>query len=184
MKHTIKVAGGLVAAAALAAAAATAHAGCADPRAVKPAQTNLIPAFIVAGLQPAITLRGPAPRPASKKIVGTWLATYQFGGKPFGQALIQWHDDGTEWENINLPVESGNICVGSWEAVDAGHVRRFHVGWLYTAGVLSGYFTETEKDTVAGPDQYSGIAETKIFDLDGHVLAQQAGTSSAVRIGY
>ncbi len=34
-----------------------------------------------------------------------------------GRAFIQWHSDGTEWENINHPVLGGNICMGSWRAV-------------------------------------------------------------------
>ena len=43
-------------------------------------------------------------------IVGTWLVNYG----PVGLAFIQWHSDGTEWENITHPSAGGNICMGSW----------------------------------------------------------------------
>jgi hypothetical protein len=43
-------------------------------------------------------------------IVGTWLVNYG----PVGQAFIQWHSDGTEWENITHPSIGGNVCMGSW----------------------------------------------------------------------
>ena len=183
MNHTIKLAGALAAATALVAVAESAQAGCAYPGASKSAAMHTIPGFMLPGLQPKISLPPPGPGSAARDIVGTWLVTYTSGGQPFGQALIQWHDDGTEWENINLPLEGGNVCVGSWKAVAPASVVRFHVGWLYTAGLLSGYFTETERDKLSGPNAYSGINDTKIFDLSGNVLAEVPGTASATRIG-
>ena len=119
---------------------------------------------------------------ASENIVGTWLVTYTVEGNPFGQAYIQWHSDGTEWENINLPLSGGNICVGSWAEVDAKHVARNHYGWLYTNGDLSGYFNETETDKVTQNGTYSGTNEQKGYDLNGNLLFDVTGTSSAVLI--
>jgi hypothetical protein len=124
----------------------------------------------------------PKPRTAADNIVGTWLVTYTSGGQPFAQALIQWHSDFTEWEDINLPLAGGNVCVGSWKSDDSQHVSRLHYAWLYTDGLLTGYFIETETDKVNGHDQYSGVNYTTIYDLQGHVLANVPGTSSAVRI--
>ena len=49
-------------------------------------------------------------------------------GAPAGEAFIQWHSDGTEWENINFPILGGNICMGSWKQSDANHVFRNHWG--------------------------------------------------------
>jgi hypothetical protein len=116
-------------------------------------------------------------------IVGTWQVTYTSGGSPFGVAFIQWHDDGTEWENVDFPILGGNICLGSWRQLDHRHVRRSHIGWLYTDGNLSGYFTETETDTVShSGNSYSGFNDTKIFDLDGNLQAEVPGTADAVRI--
>ena len=39
--------------------------------------------------------------------------------------------------------------MGSGKPVDANRVTRNHIGWLYTNGTLTGYFTETETDVVA-----------------------------------
>jgi hypothetical protein len=183
MKRTIKLAGALAAATALVAAAETASAGCSNPGTSNSAAVHMIPGFIVADLAPKISLPPPGPNTLAQGIVGTWLVTYTAGGKPFAQALTQWHNDGTEWENINLPLAGGSMCLGSWKAVDARDVIRFHVGWLFTAGLLTGYFTETEKDKLTGTNTYSGVYDQKIFDLAGHVLAEIPGTSNAVRIG-
>ena len=119
---------------------------------------------------------------AGTLIVGTWLVTYIVEGNPFGQAYIQWHSDGTEWENINLPLSGGNICMGSWKQMYTKHVARNHWGWLYTNGVLSGYFNETETNKVTHNGTYSGTNEQKGYDLNGNLLFDVTGTSSAVFI--
>jgi len=166
--------------AATAAAALTsysAYAGCADPRmSGSPHQTQLISLPVAAG-----TNRMHA-GDATTNIVGTWLVTYYVEGNLFGQAYIQWHSDRTEWENINLPLSGGNICVGSWTTVDSKHVSRNHWGWLYNNGELSGYFNETETDKVTRNGTYSGTNEQKGYDLDGNLLFDVTGTSSAVYI--
>jgi len=117
-----------------------------------------------------------------RTIIGTWLVSYTVNDQPAGQAFIQWHNDGTEWENINFPIMGGNICMGSWKHVNSESVYRSHVGWLYTDGNLSGYFTETETDKITGNGTYAGNNDTKIYDLDGNLLTEFAGTASAVRI--
>jgi hypothetical protein len=58
-----------------------------------------------------------------------------------------------------------------------------HIGWLYTNGILSGYFTETETDEVARHgNSYSGINDTKIYNLNGTLQVELAGTVVATRI--
>jgi len=170
----------LILAAAIAATSLTAvsaQAGCADPRV--PGSVHPIPQIVLKGLAGA---RAPQGANAAVNIVGTWLATYMVEGSPFGQAYIQWHSDGTEWENINLPVSDGNICLGSWTAVDAKHVARNHWGWLYTNGELSGYFNETETNKVERNGTYTGTNEQKGYDLNGNLVFDVTGTSSAVQI--
>jgi hypothetical protein len=67
--------------------------------------------------------------------------------------------------------------------VDETHVFRNHIGWLYTNGALTGYFTETETDAVSRDgNSYTGVNEQKIFDMDGNMLADVTGTSTAKRI--
>ena len=91
-------------------------------------------------------------------IVGTWHVSYG----PVGEAFIQWHSDGTEWENINHPVLGGNICMGSWKAVDRSHVFRNHYGWLFNNGVIAGFFNETETDELMG-NAYVGVNNTTLY---------------------
>lgn len=164
-------------------AAASADAGCAYPGKAAAGSAHILPASVAAQLA-ASTSQSAAEgnKGAASRIVGSWLATYTVEGAPFAQALIQWHDDYTEWENINLPIEGGNVCVGSWKVVDTAHVARTHIGWLYSAGTLTGYFVETETDKVRTRNTYSGVNEQKIYDLSGNLLADVTGTASAVRI--
>jgi hypothetical protein len=171
---------GAAVAAALGLTGVSAHAACVDSRmAGSPSVGHQFPASILKGLIGSESREGGA----RETIVGTWHASYTVEGAPFADAFIQWHRDGTEWENINLPVLSGNICMGSWKVVDETHVFRNHIGWLYTNGVLTGYFTETETDAVSRDgNSYTGVNEQKIFDMDGNMLADVTGTSTAKRI--
>ena len=115
------------------------------------------------------------------RIVGTWHVTY--GGVLAGQAFIQRPSDGTEWENIALPTLGGNICMGDWQAVDENHVRRSHVGWLFSNGNPAGYFTQTETDEVAKDGSwYRGTNYIKMYDAEGKLFFEGAGTAEATRI--
>lgn len=157
-----------------------AHAGCADSKNLAPGSVHLIPSQVLQAM--AGTHNQGSRGDASDNIVGTWFVTYTAGGNPFGQAYIQWHSDGTEWENIDFPISGGNICLGSWKPVDLKHVYRNHWGWLYTNGEVSGYFNETETDKVTRSGTYAGTNETKGYDLNGNLLFDVTGTSSAVLI--
>lgn len=120
---------------------------------------------------------------ASSSIVGTWFVAYTSGGQPAGQAFIQWHSDGTEWENVNFPVLGGNLCLGSWKAIDATHVSRNHYGWLYNAGLLFGYFNEKETDELSKDgNSYTGTNQTWLYDLSGNQMGYSVGLAAAKRI--
>jgi len=177
MKHTII---GATLSAMLALSGVSAHASCADPRsASQQAASSALPVQLLE----SVNGDGGSWDGSSHRIVGTWHVSYTVEGSPFAEAFIQWHSDGTEWENINLAVLSGNICLGSWKRVDERHVSRNHIGWLYTNGILSGYFKETESDEVTDDGRkYNGTNEQKIYDLKGTLLADVTGTSTATRI--
>jgi len=147
-----------------------AAASCTDPRSATP----------VAGMSRlAAAVGDPHVIGPHRSIVGTWLVSYG----PGGEALIQWHSDGTEWENINHPVLGGNICMGSWKVLDARRVFRNHFGWLYEGGLLSGWFNETETDELsADGNSYTGTNELKMYDLSGNMTADLLGTASATRL--
>jgi hypothetical protein len=159
--------------------AAPASAGCTDPR-TPHAYATMPHAFA----QASAATSGDWDSHAHRSIVGTWLVTYTAEGAPHGEAFIQWHSDGTEWENINFPILGGNICMGSWKETDSNHVFRNHWGWLYDgSGNLSGYFNETETDELSKDgNSYRGNNETKLYDLTGAMQADVTGTASATRI--
>jgi len=123
-----------------------------------------------------------------ERIVGTWHVVYTTEGSTSGEAFIQWHSDGTEWENINYPVLGGNICLGSWKTVDGWHVSRNHYGWLFNNGLLAGYFNETETDEVAWDgNSYKGVNTTTlnfypVAPATTPTVVVLKGTSSATRI--
>ncbi|HEX6794711.1 MAG TPA: hypothetical protein VF304_12750 [Casimicrobiaceae bacterium] len=158
------------------------HAGCMDPRvSAKHMSFDEMP---TASLQRVSTAGISNNAKAGRDIVGTWHVTYSAGGTPYGEAFIQWHSDGTEWENINFPVLGGNICMGSWTVVDRTHVSRYHVGWLFTDGILSGHFIETETDEVsADGNSYTGNNDTKFYALGSQVpFMDVPGRAEATRI--
>jgi hypothetical protein len=178
MKRTFT---GAAVAAALALSGLSAHAGCTDPRAS--AQPGAFQKMAPLILRPSTAGSRSQREDAAENIVGTWHVIYTAGGSPFGEAFIQWHSDGTEWENINFPILGGNICMGSWKPVDGWRVTRNHIGWLYTNGVLTGYFTETETDVVARDgNSYHGTNEQKVYDMAGNLIVEVPGTSAATRI--
>ena len=172
----------LATAAALALSGLSAHAGCVDPRvAVQNAANQKTVVFSVAA-RAAAKAAANDDHHDRDSIVGTWVVSYTTEGNPGGEAFIQWHDDGTEWENINFPIEGGNICMGEWQRSGHRQVSRSHIGWLYTGGIVSGYFTETETDTISHDgDSYTGNNDMKIYDLDGNLQVELMGTSSATR---
>src|SRR6266705_1071523 len=106
MKRTIT---GAAVVAALTLTAVSAHASCSDPRAVAPQGTvqNAVPLV----LPQSRALSGFVFEDVAQSIVGTWHVSYTVEGAHFADAFIQWHSDGTEWENINLPLLGGNICL-------------------------------------------------------------------------
>jgi hypothetical protein len=157
-----------------------AHASCADPRSAMQAGT----AEHAFSIELPLSANDFAGKDARERIVGTWHVVYTPDGSttPSGEAFIQWHSDGTEWENIDYPVLGGNICMGSWKMTDPWHVSRNHYGWLYNNGLLAGYFNETETDVVAADGRsYSGTNTTTLYLGSGPPMVL-TGTAAAKRI--
>lgn len=160
---------------ALAFTAFSSHAACVDPR-------------VAAGTSPAHSLtRLSLPASAAvghadpESIVGTWLVDYTLGG----EALIQWHSDGTEWENIDHPTLGGNLCLGRWEQTGKRTYARHHMGWIYeVAGApASNYFIEDETVVLAADGKsYTGTDTFTIFNRDGTIqVGPLSGTAAAKR---
>jgi hypothetical protein len=173
-----KILVGTAAIAALSLSGLAAHASCADPRSAGPAAALMD----LSGLHQELMANHFDS--AAEGIVGTWVVVYtpQGATTASGAAFIQWHSDGTEWENINYPVLNGNICMGSWKSADQSHVSRNHYGWLYDNGSLAGYFHETETDVVAADgNSYEGTNETTLY-FTGAAPVVLVGTAKAMKI--
>jgi hypothetical protein len=172
---------GAAVAAALGLAGISAHASCADPQVV--AKQGLFHALPAAVAQSIMANDASSSDASFENIVGTWHVTYTVEGQPFADAFIQWHNDGTEFETIDLPLLGGNICLGNWKRIDANHFSRNHIGFLYNNGLPNGYFTETEVDVVSSTGKaYHGHNTQSIYDVNGNLVVTVTGTSSAVRL--
>ena len=163
----------------------SAHAGCVDPRSAhQQALQEATPFEFING----VPLSDRSGRDAGENVVGTWEVHYTTEDSPPEVAFIQWHSDGTEWENVNLPILGGNICLGSWKTIDRSHVFRNHYGWLYNNGSLAGYFNETETDEVAwNGNSYTGLNTTTLHfypvpPATKPTVIVLTGTASAQRI--
>lgn len=118
-------------------------------------------------------------------IVGLWHTVYTSGGETAFESFETWHADGTEFEAADLQL--GVMCQGTWVKSPPGTVRLFHVGWNFdpTGIMLTGYFTETQTNTVSGDGKtYDGKFAIQNFDLSGHPLQGQdvSGTVHATRL--
>src|SRR5579859_6902305 len=182
IKTTIQGTAAILGASILAALfSAPASASCMDPNAASgQASSHPVPHL---ALNTSAPLSSSETEDAAHKIVGTWQVSYATQGTVYGVAFIQWHSDGTEWENVDFPILGGNICLGSWKAAGGNKVSRYHVGWLYADGALFGHFIETETDEVSRDgNSYTGYNDTKMYKIDGTMFNEVIGTSAATRI--
>ena len=170
---------GAAVAAALTLTGISADASCADPRSA--AQAGTYRAVAPIEMQQRLGAFDGSDHEGARRIVGTWHVSVSVEGNPFADAFIHGHGDRSEWENLNLPLLGGNICLGEWTAIDHSHVARQHTGWLYTNGTLTGYFTETDTISPNG-NAYQGTNDQKICDLNGKLQVEVTGTSLATRL--
>jgi hypothetical protein len=173
-------------------AATSAQAACGDLSGRKSAVVSK-PPFLVpsgGGTEPsdAEAHQGPESgregRDNNDSIVGLWHVKYTSGGQPFFESFDQWHSDGTELENPNLPPATGPLCVGVWKQTGPRTVRLHHVGWNFDFnGNSTGTFTLDESNTVAPNGKtYEGTFDYKIYDVNGNLIQEVTGTQTATRI--
>ena len=120
-----------------------------------------------------------------RSIVGLWHVVYTSGGVTAWESFDQWYTDGLEFEAADLQL--GAMCQGTYVKTGPGGVRLFHVGWNFdpTGVTLTGYFTETQTDTVSADGMtYDGTYSLQNFDVSGnHIQGQdQSGTVHGTRL--
>lgn len=160
--------------------ATNAKAACGDPRAYKSTVVPKMP--ILAHLDSGATTEHGNPNDNS--IVGLWHVTYTAGGQLFYDAFDEWHADGTEFENANVPPIGGNVCVGVWTTRGKQNVRLNHIGWVFDSnGNSAGTFTLTETNRLgANGLHYTGTFDYRLYDVNGKLLGEVKGTQKATRI--
>ena len=126
-------------------------------------------------------------------IVGFWRITFVSKGTPgtpdgtvIGDALQQWHSDGTETHNdADAPAARGNVCLGVWKKTGRSHytLNHFFLGWDPTNDTLHdrGQIRE-EIDLDRSGDEHSGTFTIDDYDLKGNLLLHLQGTVHATRI--
>jgi len=161
------------AAVALMAGSVSAQAACGVPTGTQLAQIKLPPLKF-------------ATAPSAPSIVGTWVTTLIVGGNPIFDTLIQWHDDGTEADNADIPPTAGNTCEGSWVSTGARTVHRYHLGWTFdpsNGSAPNGMFVLTEDNKLARDgNSYKGTFDQKFYDVNGQLVNEINGTVAAKRV--
>jgi len=149
----------------------SAQAGCGRPVNTQPAQIKLPP------------LKAPT-TPSGDSIVGFWQVSLIVGGQTVLHTMKTWHEDGTEYDNADLPPTGGNVCEGAWVSTGRRTVHNVHLGWTFDANSNpSGMFVETEDDKVARDgNSYTGPFDQKFYDVNGQLVNELSGTVSATRV--
>jgi len=119
-------------------------------------------------------------------IVGFWRVMYVLpDGTVADDAYQQWHSDGTEIHNADLPAASGNICLGVWKKTGVSHYKLNH---FY---LQSDPATDTlqyriqireEIDLDRSGDKHSGTFTIDSYDPTGNPSFHAEGTVQATRI--
>jgi hypothetical protein len=116
--------------------------------------------------------------------VGTWTTALSVNGNVILNTIIQWHNDGTEFDNADLPPTGGNTCEGSWVSTGTRTVHRYHLGWTFdTDSNPNGMFVLTEDDKLARDgNSYKGTFDQKFYDTNGNLVNEISGTVAAKRV--
>jgi hypothetical protein len=173
-------------------AATSGRAGCGDQTARKGGVAARAPflAQLGGGIEQsnAEAIQGPESgtdaRDNKDSIVGLWHVIYTSDGQTLYESFDQWHSDGTELENPNLPPATGPLCVGVWKQVAVRTFRLHHVGWNFDInGNSLGTFTLDETNTVDPHGRtYQGNFDLKFYDVNGNLIQEVTGTQAATRI--
>ncbi|HEY4054379.1 MAG TPA: hypothetical protein VGL74_11575 [Terriglobales bacterium] len=132
-------------------------------------------------------------------IVGMWHVTFTAQGNeagppdgtPLDNALVVWHNDGTEIMNSARPPQDGDFCLGVWEKTGKSKYKLNHFAWLSndTTNAPSGIGnpqgpTRFFEEITLSPDgkHYTGKLTLDAYDTSGNVVSHIVGVINATRI--
>ena len=116
-------------------------------------------------------------------IVGVWNNSVIIGGNVVLKSIAEWHGDGTQFDNVDLPPQTGNICHGVWTNNGPRRVIEHHIGWTFdTSGNPTGSFTLVQHLKLSGDGlSYAGPFDQKFYDTNGNLVNEITGDMSATR---
>lgn len=131
-------------------------------------------------------------------IVGMWHVVFTgqtLNNAPFSgivdNAIVVWHNDGTEIMNSNRPAQDGNFCLGVWARTGALKYHLNHIPWQGNdpsggpAGIgqpEDGVQLTEDVTLSADGNSYTGRFTLVAYDSAGNVSVTFTGTISATRI--
>jgi hypothetical protein len=129
-------------------------------------------------------------KPASSTtdpIVGYWRVQFLSGTEVVDQALVQWHNDGTEIMNSSRNPESEAYCMGVWENIGGSTYKLNHYGlaWDQATSTTSPLGLGSIRETVnLGKDgnSFTGTFIINQYDETGNLLMNISGTLIGYRI--
>lgn len=116
-------------------------------------------------------------------IVGMWTNSIIVNGTTVATSISTWHSDGTEYDNIDAPPTTGNVCQGVWVSKGPGKVEENHFGWTFDSNANpTGYFTLVQTLKLGNHGTtYGGPFDQKYYNSDGVLQTEVVGEMSAVR---
>jgi hypothetical protein len=129
----------------------------------------------------------PADPPDPPSFVGFWHAKLvKSDGSLVFQSVVQYHPDGTEFENAYTPSITADFCEGVWKKVKDHTVMIYHIVLNHDAtGTPSGYIVITQRNTLSKDgNSYQGSFTFTEYDDSNTEITSFNGTIEAHRIDF
>lgn len=120
-------------------------------------------------------------------IVGMWRVQFLSGGNVIDQAIVHWHDDGTEMMNSSRNPDTQSFCMGVWQ--NAGNslykLNHYAISWDPTTSTTEPLGLGSIRENIKlGKDgnTFTGTFVINQYDESGNLLANVSGTVTGYRI--
>ena len=120
-------------------------------------------------------------------IVGLWRVQFLSGGNVIDQAIVQWHDDGTEMMNSSRNPDTQSFCMGVWQ--NSGNslykLNHYAISWDPTTSTTEPLGLGSIRENIKlGKDgnTFTGTFVINQYDESGNLLATVSGTVNGFRI--
>ena len=120
-------------------------------------------------------------------IVGMWRVQFLSGGNVIDQAIVHWHDDGTEMMNSSRNPDTQSFCMGVWQNTGNSLYKLNHyaISWDPTTSTTEPLGLGSIRENIKlGKDgnTFTGTFVINQYDESGNLLATVSGTVNGYRI--